>query len=136
MAFSRRITTLPSHCPQIAAPPDGIVVHYLTASHTLSEWKASESSSLLWVHAKRQFVYTFRTLLQKLMIVAFVAELGKSVLWYANPSIFLSGEFKVTTSIIEDIDTMRRSGLPSLAMFYCNFREEQKKGVVACSHPR
>jgi hypothetical protein len=34
-----------------------------------------------------------------------------------------------SSTIIEDIDTMRKSGLASLAMFYCDFREEQKKGV-------
>jgi hypothetical protein len=35
----------------------------------------------------------------------------------------------ISSTIIEDIDTMRKSGLASLAMFYCDFREEQKKGV-------
>jgi hypothetical protein len=34
-----------------------------------------------------------------------------------------------SSTIIEDIDTMRKSGLASLAMFYCDFREEQKKGI-------
>jgi hypothetical protein len=34
-----------------------------------------------------------------------------------------------SSTIIEDIDTMRKSGLASLAMFYCDFREEQKKDV-------
>ena len=34
-----------------------------------------------------------------------------------------------SSTIIEDIDTMRKSGLASLAMFYCDFREEQKKAV-------
>jgi NACHT domain len=33
-----------------------------------------------------------------------------------------------SSTIIEDIETMRKSGLASLAMFYCDFREEQKKG--------
>ena len=32
-------------------------------------------------------------------------------------------------TIIEDINTMRKSGLASLATFYCDFREEQKRGV-------
>jgi hypothetical protein len=31
--------------------------------------------------------------------------------------------------IIEDIETMRKSGLASLAMFYCDFKEDQKKDV-------
>jgi hypothetical protein len=34
-----------------------------------------------------------------------------------------------SSTIIEDIDTMRKSGIASLAMFYCDFREEQKKAV-------
>ena len=34
-----------------------------------------------------------------------------------------------SSTIIEDINTMRKSGLASLAMFYCDFREEQKRGV-------
>jgi hypothetical protein len=31
-----------------------------------------------------------------------------------------------SSTIIEDIDAMRRSGLASLAFFYCDFREDQK----------
>ena len=34
-----------------------------------------------------------------------------------------------SSTIIEDINSMRKSGLASLAMFYCDFREEQKRGV-------
>ena len=32
-----------------------------------------------------------------------------------------------SSSIIEDIDSMRKLGLASLAFFYCDFREDQKK---------
>jgi hypothetical protein len=32
-----------------------------------------------------------------------------------------------SSSIIEDIDDMRKSGLASLGFFYCDFREDQKK---------
>src|SRR6266851_4897801 len=32
-----------------------------------------------------------------------------------------------SSSIIEDIDSMRKMGLSSLAFFYCDFREDQKK---------
>jgi hypothetical protein len=32
-----------------------------------------------------------------------------------------------TSTIIEEIDSMRKSGLASLAMFYYDFREDQKK---------
>jgi hypothetical protein len=33
----------------------------------------------------------------------------------------------VSSTIIEDINTMQKSGLASLAFFYCDFREEEKK---------
>jgi len=33
----------------------------------------------------------------------------------------------VSSSIIQDIDGMRKLGLASMAFFYCDFREEQKK---------
>jgi hypothetical protein len=33
----------------------------------------------------------------------------------------------VSSSIIQDIDDMRKLGLASMAFFYCDFREEQKK---------
>jgi hypothetical protein len=32
-----------------------------------------------------------------------------------------------SSTIIEDINTMQKSGLASLAFFYCDFREEEKK---------
>jgi hypothetical protein len=32
-----------------------------------------------------------------------------------------------SSAIIEDIDTMRKSGLASLAFYYCDFKEDQKK---------
>jgi NACHT domain len=34
-----------------------------------------------------------------------------------------------SSTIIEDIDAMRKAGLASLAFFYCDFREDQKKGL-------
>ena len=33
----------------------------------------------------------------------------------------------VSSTIIEEIDALRKSGLASLVMFYCDFREDQKK---------
>jgi hypothetical protein len=35
----------------------------------------------------------------------------------------------VSSSIVEDVDTMRKAGLASLAFFYCDFREDQKKDL-------
>jgi hypothetical protein len=34
-----------------------------------------------------------------------------------------------SSSIIEDVDDMRKLGLASLAFFYCDFREDQKKDI-------
>jgi hypothetical protein len=34
-----------------------------------------------------------------------------------------------SSSVIEDIETARKYGLASLAIFYCDFREEQKKNL-------
>jgi hypothetical protein len=33
----------------------------------------------------------------------------------------------VSSAIIQEIDTIRKSGLASLAFFYCDFRDDQKK---------
>jgi hypothetical protein len=61
----------------------------------------------------------------------FVAGAGKSVLWYVTLLIFSSRVLIVLASstIIEEIDTMRKAGLASLCFFYCDFREDQKKDL-------
>jgi hypothetical protein len=45
--------------------------------------------------------------------------------------IFLCQELIVLASstIVKDIDVMRKAGLASLAVFYCDFREDQKKDL-------
>jgi len=62
-----------------------------------------------------------------------VAGAGKSVLWcvMSSSSTFSSLELTVLTSsaIIEEIEVMRKSGLASLAFYYHDFREDQKKGL-------
>jgi hypothetical protein len=35
----------------------------------------------------------------------------------------------VSSTIIEDVDVMRKAGLASVAFFYCDFREDQKKDL-------
>ena len=98
--------------------------------NTYSEWKASKApGSLLWVHGKRP-LRQFLVARSETDISIFVAGAGKSVLWYVKLFIFLSGTHRVGSStIIEDIDAMRKAGLASLAFFYCDFREDQKKGL-------
>jgi len=63
------------------------------------------------------------------MLLAFVAGAGKSVLWYADLQIFLWLELisLASSTIIEDIDGMRKAGLASLAFFYCDFKDDKKK---------
>jgi len=53
------------------------------------------------------------------------------VIWYVNPLIFLSRELTVSRSstIIEDIDDIRKAGRGSLAMYYYDFREDQKRDL-------
>jgi NACHT domain len=62
-----------------------------------------------------------------------IAGSGKSVLWYVDPSTLSSRKLTVSVSstIIEEIETTRKSGLASLAIFFFDFRENQKKGVRA-----
>ncbi len=62
-------------------------------------------------------------------LTVFVAGAGKSVLWYVRLSILSSRELMAlgSSAIIEDIDAMRKAGLASLAFFYFDFREDQKK---------
>ena len=65
----------------------------------------------------------------KLMVTAFVAGSGKSVIWWDNLSTFCIRKLMLLASsaIIEDIRTLQKSGLASLAFFYCDFREGEKK---------
>jgi hypothetical protein len=63
------------------------------------------------------------------MIIASPAGAGKSVIWYDNISIVCIRELMLLASsaIIEDIRALQKIGLASLAFFYCDFREDQKK---------
>jgi hypothetical protein len=95
---------------------------------TYAEWRSSGANSLLWIHGKRQYfaLYTFL----KLMVKASSAGAGKSVIWYDNLSLVRVHEMLLASSaIIEDIRSLQRSGLASLAFFYCDFRDDQKKDL-------
>ena len=60
-----------------------------------------------------------------------IAGAGKSVLWCVISSIFRSLELMVLASsaIIENVSSMRKSGLASVAFFYCDFRENEKRDL-------
>jgi len=57
------------------------------------------------------------------------AGAGKSILWYVDLFSFLFSHQTPSRSlsIIQDIRGMCESGLASLAFFYCDFRDNQKK---------
>ena len=67
----------------------------------------------------------------KLMLISFTAGAGKSVIWYDVLPIVCVHKLMLLSSsaIIEDICALQKSGLASLAFFYCDFREGQKKDV-------
>jgi hypothetical protein len=53
------------------------------------------------------------------------------VIWYVNPSIFLPRELILVASstIIEDVEKMHKDGRALLALYYHDFREDQKKDL-------
>jgi hypothetical protein len=94
-----------------------------------AEWKSSGSSSLLWIHGKRQyFAPAFPCQTDAYF---FTAGAGKSVIWCDVLPIVRVHKLMLLSSsaIIEDIRALQKSGLASLAFFYCDFREDQKKDV-------
>ena len=63
------------------------------------------------------------------MIAMIPAGAGKSVIWCDNLSIIRTRKLMLldSSAVIEDIRTIQKSGLASLAFFYCDFRDDQKK---------
>ena len=91
-------------------------------------WKSSGASSLLWIYGKRQY-----------FILMCLPETDGNSLFsgcrkehhlvsYDNLSLVRVHKLMLLASsaIIEDIRTVQRFGLASLAFFYCDFRDEQK----------
>jgi len=65
------------------------------------------------------------------LMLTFTAGAGKSVIWYDVLPIVRVHKLMLlfSSAIVEDIRAMQKSGLASLAFFYCDFREGQKKDV-------
>ena len=84
----------------------------------MGSWETSVDANSLW-------------LFTKLKISVFVAGAGKSVLWCVKLfHIPIRRTHRTGSStIIGDIDAIRKVGLASLAFFYCDFREDQKKDL-------
>src|SRR6266852_4968778 len=59
------------------------------------------------------------------------AGAGKSVIWSASLSIVHVRKLIQfpSSAVIEDIRILQKSGLASLAFFYCDFRDDQKKDL-------
>jgi hypothetical protein len=96
---------------------------------TLSEWKACGPKCLLWIHGKRQLLPSTSLfaendgfpLSQRARERACFGMFTLCFLHIEKLTVLAS------STIIEDIEDMRKCGLASLAMFYCDFREDQKK---------
>ena len=68
-------------------------------------------------------------LLELIITASSAAGAGKSVIWCDTLSIFRVRELMVldSSAIIEDIRTLEKFGLASIAIFYCDFREDEKR---------
>ena len=117
----------PEHCLQVQPPRVCGMVHpwrhvlgmeivWSPGFPSMGSWETSVNPNSSW-------------LAQRLKFSVFVAGAGKSVLWYLKAfHIYIWRTHRVGSStIIGDIDEMRKAGLASLAFFYCDFREDQKK---------
>ena len=73
------------------------------------------------------YLYSF----MRMTITASVAGAGKSVIWCDNLLMVRIQKLMLLASsaIIEDIRALQKSGLASLAFFYFDFREDQKKDL-------
>ena len=73
--------------------------------------------------------YRALTDFQRLIVSPFRSWGRQECLLVCYPSIFSSHEFTmlVSSTIIQEVEVMRKSGLVSLAFYYHDFREDQKK---------
>jgi len=61
---------------------------WFVKGNTFLEWKSSQSSSVLWIHGKREYSPSASGLAEILSLPLFVAGAGKSVLWYVDLPVF------------------------------------------------
>jgi hypothetical protein len=64
-------------------------------------------------------------------VFAIVAGAGKSVIWYVHLTASQQRDLKelVSSTVVEDVDLMRKRGLASMGFFYCDFRDDHKKNL-------
>ena len=98
--------------------------------NTLSEWKDSGPSSLLWINGKRQLSHIAYISGETDALIA--AGAGKSVLWSVKLTIFFvfGTHSLVSSAIIDEVKATQKSTLTSLAIFYYDFREDRKRHVL------
>ena len=105
---------------------------WLIQGDAYADWKSCPSS-LLWVHGERQYLVPYLYSFLKLINTMFKAGAGKSVIWCDSLSMVrireLMSVLLASSAIIEDIRALQKSGLASLAFFYFDFREDQKKDL-------
>jgi hypothetical protein len=73
-----------------------------------------------------------RRISPKLIIASRTAGVGKSVIWYD----VLPCSYLTCWPVLqfEDIRALQRSGPASIAFFYCDFRDDQKRATAGYSH--
>jgi hypothetical protein len=99
---------------------------WFTKSDTFRKWKAT--GSLLWIHGNREYCSPLRTLLR---LISIVAGSGKSILWYALVQLSAESYINPFTSstIIQDIQELRKAGLGTVGYFYFDFGDSSKQSA-------
>ena len=98
--------------------------------NAFSEWKASDSGTLLWIHGKR-LLRVNSCASVKSDSMSFRSRCGKErslVRQSLGVQVLVLIEFSSST-IIQNIDAMQKAGLASLAFFYFDFRDDQKRDL-------
>ena len=101
---------------------------WLIQGDTYAKWKSSDTTSLLWIKGKRQFIVLI--CLSETDDYGLYSGRGKERRLVRSPptnSRVCELILLRSSAVIEDILAMRGSGQASLGFFYCDFREDQKK---------
>ena len=99
-------------------------------SDTLPEWKTAGPSSLLWIHGKRRLPLSAHSFAKT--DVRPLSQLAQERVCFGalTPQYsLLELTVLVSSAIIQEIEVLRKSGLASLAFYYHDFREDQKKDL-------
>ena len=119
-----RITTLVANLDTVERERGGFKVTHMQNGNLLFQ----VPSYGFMENVSVSYLYSFL----ELMSIASSAGAGKSVIWCEYISIGHIHELTMllgSSAIIEDITALQKSGLASLAFFYFDFREDQKKDL-------